>query len=145
MVFRRMGKWVGEGAGAGRGTPRPTSARHARRSSLDRAARHANTHGLGSSPTSRREGLELRGDLGREALELLELVEDRVEHEEAGPALDELAEPVNALGRLAPDRDLLGQLAPAEEGPDQSGEPRPRPPPGAAPPRICARARPDPG
>src|SRR5438445_8861511 len=84
--------------------------------------------GTGAPPKSGRAGLKLRGDLRREALELLELVEDRVEHEEAGAALDELAEPVDALGRLAPDRDLLGQLAPAVEGAEPVGEPSLRPP-----------------
>src|SRR5437879_13235177 len=84
--------------------------------------------GTGAPPKSGRAGLKLRGDLGREALERLELAEDRVEHEEAGAALDELAEPVDALGRLAPDRDLLGQLALAVEGAEPVGEPSLRPP-----------------
>src|SRR5437879_12669294 len=84
--------------------------------------------GTGAPPKSGRAGLKLRGDLGREALELLQLVEDRVEHEEAGAALDELAEPVDALGRLAPDRDLLRELAPAVEGAEPVGEPSLRPP-----------------
>src|SRR3989441_7500506 len=71
--------------------------------------------------------LELRRDLRCELLEVLQLVEDGVQHEEAGARGNDLEEPVDALPGVAPHRHLGGQLGLAVEGAEPLGEPPPCP------------------
>src|SRR5438105_900719 len=64
-----------------------------------------------------------RGDVGGQALELLQLVEDGIEHEEAGARRDDVAQALDAGVRVAPHAHVLGQRGPAIEGAEPLGEP----------------------
>src|SRR5439155_584704 len=96
------------------------------------------------APLRRSLTLELRRDLRRELFEVLQLVEDGVQHEEAGARRNDLGEPVDALPGVAPHRHLGGQLGLAVEGTEPLGEPPPRPRSDRTPGRSagCRRARP---
>src|SRR3989475_12619847 len=79
------------------------------------------------APLRRPLTLELRRDLRCELLEVLQLVEDGVQHEEAGARGNDLGEPVDALPGAAPHRHLGGQVGLTVEGTEPLGEPPPCP------------------
>src|SRR2546425_725639 len=79
------------------------------------------------APLRRPLTLELWCDVRRELFEVLQLVEDGVQHEKAGARRNDRGEPVDALPGVAPHRHLGRQLGLAVEGAEPLGEPPPRP------------------